>query len=158
MRILNFFIYVGLFFYTFIDILLDNFFFSWKSKPCFRCLLLKKKKSQNPQSFQLTFLKEKHLDRIGSYWMACDFFTVLYRDTHYPLSQTKGGSHIKFCLAFSPSGRNLILGLFHKIHQHIFQYFKPETLLKKLFTMGVWSTWEVRFCIHLWAVFHIIFY
>lgn len=36
-----------------------------------------------------------------SYWMACDFFAVLYRDTHYPLSQTKGG--VSYQILPSPS-------------------------------------------------------
>lgn len=75
----------------------------------------------------------------------CDFFTVLYRDTHYPLIQTKRETNTKLCFAFSPSGRSLILGLFHTIHQYIFQYFKPETLLKKEFTTGVWSMQEVLY-------------
>lgn len=87
--------------------------------------------------------------------MACAFLTVLYGDIHYPLIQTKGEPNTKTLPSLQARVRNLILGLFQEIYQHIFQYFNPETLLEKLLTLGVWASWEVKVYIYLWAIFHI---
>lgn len=81
--------------------------------------------------------------------MGCAFLTVLCGDIHYPLIQTKGEPNTKTLPSLQGRARNLILGLFQEIYQHIFQYFNPETLLEKLLTLGVWASREVKFYIHL---------
>lgn len=96
--------------------------------------------------------------RIGSYWMVCPFVTVLCGDIHYPLIQTKETPNAKTLPCLQARARNLILGLFQEIYQHIFQHFYPETLQEKLLTLGVWASWEVKFYIYLWVIFHISLY
>lgn len=90
--------------------------------------------------------------------MVCAFLTVLYRDIHYPLIQTKGEPNAKTLPSLQARARNLILGLFQELYQHIFQYFNPEALLEKLLTLSVWASWDVKFSIHLWVIFHISVY
>lgn len=114
-------------------------FFSPGNPSLFQMSSVKKKKSPESTVFQWHFWREAS-GQNRQCWMACDFLRYFSMGILIILSQTKGVSY-QVLPHIQPQWKEFNSWLISQNHQHIFQYFKPETLLKLFY--GCLVTLEV---------------